>query len=40
MQVFSFGYYRPKVLVVVCAKFGEDPMMDPWFAGIVACKVC
>jgi hypothetical protein len=29
MQVPSFGYYLPRMLVVICAMFGEDPMMDP-----------
>jgi hypothetical protein len=29
MQVLSFGYYLPRMLVVVCAKFGEDPTTDP-----------
>jgi hypothetical protein len=28
MQLLSFGYDVPRVLVVVCAKFGEIPMMD------------
>jgi hypothetical protein len=29
MQVFSFGYYLPRVLVVICVMFGEDPTTDP-----------
>jgi hypothetical protein len=29
MQVFSFGYYLPMVLVVICVMFGEDPTTDP-----------
>jgi hypothetical protein len=29
MQVLSFEYVVPKVLVVICAKFRETPMMDP-----------
>jgi hypothetical protein len=29
MQLLSFEYDVPKVLVVICAKFGKDPMMDP-----------
>jgi hypothetical protein len=40
MQVFSFGYYLPRVSVVICAKFGEDPMTDPLFVDIEACNVC
>jgi hypothetical protein len=29
MQVLSFGYYLPRMVVVICAKFGEDPTTDP-----------
>jgi hypothetical protein len=29
MQVLSFEYNVPRVLVVLCAKFGEIPTTDP-----------
>jgi hypothetical protein len=39
MQVPSFKYVVPRVLVVICAKFGKFPRTDPWVINHFACKV-
>jgi hypothetical protein len=39
MQVSSLGYNFPRVLVVICTKFGEDSMIDPRYIDIVACNI-
>jgi hypothetical protein len=38
MQVHIFVYNVPMMLVVLCAKFGAIPMIDPCFLDIFACK--
>jgi hypothetical protein len=38
MQVPIFEYNVPRILVVLCAKFGEIPTIDPGFLDIFACK--
>jgi hypothetical protein len=39
MQVPSFKYVVPRVLVVICAKFGKFPRIDPCVLDSFACKV-